>query len=65
MLNARLLPPDVEGLGPNYPISIGDQQAASGMEVAMDECVRRKKVLSMFRRFESLHLTFSTSCRTK
>jgi hypothetical protein len=34
------------------------------MEVAMDECVRVKEVLSLLWRFESLHLPFSTPCRT-
>ena len=33
------------------------------MEVAMDECVSGKEVLSLPGRFESSHLAFSTSCR--
>jgi hypothetical protein len=34
------------------------------MEVAMDKRMRGKKALSLPRRFKSLHLAFSTSCRT-
>ena len=30
----------------------------------MDKRMRGKKTLSLFPRFESLHLAFSTSCRT-
>jgi hypothetical protein len=33
------------------------------MEVAMNKCVSGTEILSPFRRFESLHLAFSTSCR--
>jgi hypothetical protein len=33
------------------------------MEVAMDKRVGGKEVLSLFWRFESLHLAFPTPCR--
>jgi hypothetical protein len=33
------------------------------MEVAIDERVSGEEILSLFRRFEPLHLPFSTSCR--
>jgi hypothetical protein len=35
---------------------------SAGMEVAMNECVSGEKVLGLLRRFESLHLAFSTAC---
>jgi hypothetical protein len=64
MLNARLLLPDVESLSPNCAIRICSQQVAAWVEVAMDKRMRGKKALSQLPRFESLHLAFSTSCRT-
>jgi hypothetical protein len=33
------------------------------MEVALDERVSGEEILSLFGRFEPLHLPFSTSCR--
>src|SRR5882757_6403418 len=63
LLSACLPLPDVEGLSPNCAIRICGQQVAAWMEVAMDECVSGEKVLGLPRRFESLHLAFSTSCR--
>jgi len=36
---------------------------AAWVEVAMDECLSGKKVLSLLRRFESLHLALTASCR--
>jgi hypothetical protein len=62
-MSACLLPPDVESLGPNFAIGTGFQKVSAGMEVAMDECVSGKEVLNLLRRFESLHLAFSSSCR--
>jgi len=38
------------------------QPVAAWMEVAMNECVRGKEVLSLFRRFKSLHRAFPTQC---
>ena len=62
--SASLLLPNVEGLSPNRAIRACGHQVSARMEVAMDKRVRRKETLSLFRRFESLHLSFSTSCRT-
>ena len=47
-LCARLLTPDVESGSPNSTISIGVQKVSTRMEVAMDECVNEKEVLSLF-----------------
>jgi hypothetical protein len=40
------------------------QQMTTWVEVAMDESVSGKEVLSLLWRFESLHLAFSASCRS-
>jgi hypothetical protein len=62
-LSACIPLPDVESLGPNFVIGTGGKKVSAGMEVAMDECVSAKEVLSLLRRFEPLHLAFSPSCR--
>jgi len=56
--------PDVEGLGTNDSIGSGGYQMSTRMEVTVDKCVSGEKVLSLLRRFESLHLTFAASCRS-
>jgi hypothetical protein len=48
-LRAYLLPPDVEGLGPNLAIGAGCQKVSAWMEVAMDECMSGKEILSLLR----------------
>jgi hypothetical protein len=55
--------PDREGLSPNRTIRDGGHQVSTGMEVAKDECMSGKEVLSLVRRFESLHLPLSTPGR--
>ena len=62
LLSACLLLPDVESLGSDCAIRISGQQMATWVEVAMNECVSGKKVLSLLRRFEPLHLAFSPPC---
>jgi hypothetical protein len=57
------LPPDVESLGPDCAIGVSGQQVSAWMEVATDKRMRGKEVLSVFQRFESLHLALSTPCR--
>ena len=34
------------------------------MEMTVDECMRREKVVGLVRRFESLHLALAVACRT-
>jgi len=63
MLSERLLLPDIEGFGTNCAIGIVVQQVLTRMEVAMDECVNEKEVLTVLGRFESLHLRFSPPSR--
>jgi hypothetical protein len=55
--------PDAESLGSDCTIRISGQQMTAWVEMAMDECVSRKEVLSLLGRFESLHLALATSCR--
>jgi hypothetical protein len=62
-MNARPRLPDIESLGLNFTLSAGDTQGPAGMEMAMDECVSGKAILSLFRRFESLRLPLAPSCR--
>ena len=50
-----------ESFGSDCAIRISGQQMAARMELAVDECVSGKEVLSLLWRFESLHLAFSTS----
>jgi len=47
MWDARLLPPAIEGLGPDRSIGGGCHQVSSWMEVAMDECVSGEEVLRL------------------
>jgi hypothetical protein len=49
MLDARLLPPDIEGLGPDRAIGGGCHQVSPWMEVAMDERVSGQEVLRLTR----------------
>jgi len=63
-VSACLLPPDVEGFGPGSAIRIGGQKVAAWVEVTVDKRVRGKEALSLFWRFESLHLPFSTPGRS-
>ena len=37
---------------------------SSWMEMTVDECVRGEKVVGLLRRFKSLHLALTASCRT-
>jgi hypothetical protein len=60
-MNACLLLPDVEGFGPGGAIRVGGQKVAAWVEVTVDKRVRGKEALSLFGRFESLHLAFSAS----
>jgi hypothetical protein len=64
LLSTCLLPSDVEGLRPNCPIRIGAHQVPAGMEVTMNKCVSGKEILSLFWRFEPLHLAFSPPRRS-
>jgi hypothetical protein len=64
LLDAGLLLPGVECLSPCCSIRISGQQMTTWVEVAMDESVSGKEVLSLLRRFKSLHLAFSPSCRS-
>ena len=63
LLSACFPLPDGESLSPNCTIGIGGHQVSAGMEVTMNKCVGGKEILSLFWRFESLHLPFSTPCR--
>jgi hypothetical protein len=63
-MSTRLLLPDVEGFGPGSAIRLGGQKLAAWMEVTMDKRVRGKEAPSLFRRFESFHLAFASSCWT-
>jgi hypothetical protein len=47
MWNARLLPPDIEDVGPDRAIGGGCHQVSPRMEVAVDERVRGKEVLRL------------------
>jgi hypothetical protein len=45
------------------PITDGTEAMAPWSEVVVDDGVRRKKVLRLAGRLESLHLPFTPSCR--
>jgi hypothetical protein len=64
VLNAGLFLPDVESLRSIAAVSSGGNQMAAWVEVTMDERMSGKEVLSLFRRFKSLHLTFPAAGRT-
>jgi hypothetical protein len=57
---ARFLLPDIEGLGSNITIDRGGQLMSAGAEVAVNEGVGGEEVLGLPRRFEPLHLPFSS-----
>jgi hypothetical protein len=60
-LSVCLLPPNVESFTTSGAIRPGGKQVPAGMEVTVDESVRREKILCLPRRFESLHLPFASS----
>jgi hypothetical protein len=51
-------------LGPNFAIRVGGQKVSARMEMAMDKSVSGEEVLSLVRRFESLHLPLAPSHRS-
>ena len=53
--------PDVEGVRPDRAVDVGWHLVSGWMEVAIDECMGRKKALRLIRRFEALHLSPSPS----
>jgi hypothetical protein len=60
---AGFLEPDVEGVGPGVAIGTSCQLMSAGTEVAVNEGVSEKEILGLPRRFESLHLSLSSSRR--
>ena len=64
VLGAGFLAPDIEGLRPDVAVVRGCELMSAGMEVTVNEGVGREKVLGMPGRFEPLHLSLSSSCRT-
>ena len=64
VLGARFLTPGIEGLRPDVVVVRGCELLSAGMEVTVNEGVGGKKVLGMPGRFEPLHLSFWSSCRT-
>jgi hypothetical protein len=63
-LNTRFLASDVEGLGANPPVLRGVNQAATRMEVAINEAVTGNKVLRPGWRLETQHLALSPPRRS-
>ena len=61
---ARFLVPDIEGVRPDLAMVGGCQLMSAGMEVAVNEGVGGEEILGLPRRFEPLHLPFSSSCRS-
>ena len=61
---ARFLAPDIEGLRPDVAVVRGCELMSAGMEVTVNEGMGREKVLGMPGRFEPLHLSLSSSCRS-
>ena len=59
VVSARLLLPDIKCRCPDRAICVRRQKMPAWMEVTMDECVSGEEVLSLFRRFEPLHLPLS------
>src|ERR1700743_290913 len=61
LVDARFLSPDPKRLGPCAPVTGSSHEMAPRPEVTVDHRMCRQELLCLFSRFESLHLSLSSS----